>query len=219
MKVGVVGGTGDLGFGLVLRLARAGVEVVIGSRDEGRASQAARRAVEILGSAVVSGASNRNAVKGCRVVFFTIPYEALAPIVDDVAAGLEQDCIAVSCIVPPAGVNGSAAELLAERLPKSVKVVAALHTVSAQIIQDLDRPIDSDTFVFGDGFDEKRTVVGLLRQISGLRPVDGGPLKNSKYGEAFTRFLIGVNKRYGLSDAGLRVTGLRDDAVWRKWGF
>ncbi|MEM1936974.1 MAG: NADPH-dependent F420 reductase [Candidatus Caldarchaeum sp.] len=219
MKVAVVGGTGDLGFGLVLRLARAGVEVVIGSRDEGRAWQAARRAVEILGDALVSGASNRHAGKGCKVVFFTIPYEALAPIVEEVAAGLEKDCIAVSCIVPPAGVDGSAAEHMAGHLPKSARVVAALHTVSASIMQDLDRAIDSDTFVFGDGFEEKKTVAGILRLLPGLRPVDGGPLKNSKYGEVFTRFLIGVNKRYGMGYAGLKVTGLRDDDVWRKWGF
>ncbi|MCS7129348.1 MAG: NADPH-dependent F420 reductase [Candidatus Caldarchaeum sp.] len=219
MKVAVVGGTGDLGFGLVLRLAKAGIAVAIGSRSAERAAQAAERVSHVIGAAEVSGSVNRESVKGCDVAFFTIPFEAIAEIADDVAPAFGQGCIAVSCIVSPSDIGTSSAELLASHLPKPAKVVAALHTVSASLMQDLDRPVEADTFIFGDNIEDKKTIAKLLRIVEGLRPVDGGGLRDSRFGETFTRFLIGVNKRYGLNHAGFRVTGLRDEVVWRRWGF
>jgi 8-hydroxy-5-deazaflavin:NADPH oxidoreductase len=42
-SVAIVGGTGALGFALAARLAAAGVQVVVGSRAENRASDAAVR--------------------------------------------------------------------------------------------------------------------------------------------------------------------------------
>ncbi len=217
MKVSIIGGTGDLGFGLALRLAKAGVEVVIGSRKGEKAAQAAQRLTEMVGDVKVEGRVNREAVHDCRFVFFTIPYGAIEEIANDVAPQFKKDCIVVSCIVPMQEREVSAAEFLASRLPSHVKVVSALHTVAASIMKDLNRPVDVDTFIFGDGLDEKRAVAKLLYCVEGLRPVDGGPLKNSRYGEAFTRFLIEINRRYSIKDAGLKIKGLSDEAVKKRW--
>ncbi|MEM4287965.1 MAG: NADPH-dependent F420 reductase [Candidatus Caldarchaeum sp.] len=218
MRVSVLGGTGGLGFAVALRLAKAGVEVVIGSRQAEKAVKAATQILTILGDARVYGRVNHEAVEGCDVVFFTIPYEAVDEIARSVAPSLQQGCLAVSCIVSMSENGVSSAEFLASRLPSWARVVAALHTVSASALIDVDKPLNMDTFIFGDNSEDKKTVARLLSVVEGLRPVDGGPLKNSRYGEAFTRFLMGVNKRYGVGNAGIRVTGLADEAVWKRWG-
>ena len=81
MDVAIVGGTGDEGFGLALRLGRAGVRVVIGSRSEEKGSGRAADALGILGDgAQVSGTTNQQAVEACEVVFVTVPFEGQAEI-------------------------------------------------------------------------------------------------------------------------------------------
>lgn len=212
----VLGGTGDLGFGLAARLAKAGVDVVIGSRRLERAVEAAEKIRALVGRENVDGAVNRDAVKAAEVVFFSVPYEGLVEIARDVAPFLQPFTVSVSCVVSFAE-DVCAAEMLAENLQQGAKVVSALHTVSASLLSDISRAVNSDTFIFGDDRDAKKKVANLLKLVEGLRPVDGGPLKNSRYGELFTRFLVGVNRRYGVSWAGLRVTWLDDEVVNRRW--
>ncbi|MEM0441070.1 MAG: NADPH-dependent F420 reductase [Candidatus Caldarchaeum sp.] len=217
MKIAVIGGTGDMGFGLAARLVQAGYHVVIGSRKTEKALEAVEKIRIITGKTNVEGKINNESVAGCRFVFFSVPYEGMKEIAQTVAASLEKDSIVVSCIVPFVDVEKSAAEELASSLPNGTKVVSALHTISASLLSELNVPIDSDTFVFGDDKEAKKQLVKLLVCIEGLRPVDGGPLKNSRYGEAFTRFLVGINKRYGISSAGLRITQLDDSTVQAWW--
>ncbi|MEM4306503.1 MAG: NADPH-dependent F420 reductase [Candidatus Caldarchaeum sp.] len=212
----VLGGTGDLGFGLAARLAKAGVDVVIGSRKLERAVEAAEKIRTLVGRDNVHGAVNRDAAKDVEVIFFSVPYEGLVEIAREVAPSLQQSTVSVSCVVPFVE-DVCAAEMLAENLQPGAKVVSALHTVSASLLSDISRPVNSDTFIFGDDRDAKKKVANLLKLVEGLRPVDGGPLKNSRYGELFTRFLVGVNKRYGVSWAGLRVTWLDDEVVAKRW--
>ncbi|MEM0349839.1 MAG: NADPH-dependent F420 reductase [Candidatus Caldarchaeum sp.] len=216
MRVAVLGGTGDLGFGLAARLAKAGVAVIIGSRKHERAVEAAGKIKTLLGKENVSGEVNRDAVKDADVVFFSVPYEGLVEIARDVAPFIQPSAVNVSCVVPFAD-DVCAAEVLAENLQQGAKVVSALHTVSADLLSDITKPVNSDTFIFGDDMDAKKKVAHLLKLVEGLRPVDGGPLKNSRYGELFTRFLVGVNKRYRVSCAGLRVTWLDDEVVAKRW--
>ncbi|MDW8084323.1 MAG: NADPH-dependent F420 reductase [Candidatus Caldarchaeum sp.] len=217
VKAAVIGGTGDMGFGLAVRLAHAGVEVVIGSRKVERAIEAAEKIKAIVKHGNVSGKINPESVKNCDFVFFSIPYEGLREIAQSVAEFIEKNSVVVSCVVPFVENKSSAAEELAELLPAGTRLVSALHTVSASLLTDLDKPVDSDTFLFGDDKEAKKQVAKLLSKIAGLRPVDGGPLKNSKYGELFTRFLVGINKRYGVSSAGIRITWLDDSTVYRRW--
>ena len=217
MKIAVLGGTGDLGFGLSLRLVKAGVEVVVGSRSAEKALAAAERVREVLGGGSVSGAVNREAVRGCRFVFFTIPYEAVDEIARDVAPNLEGGCTAVSCIVAPRDAPAPTTEKLSKHLPPSVKLVTALHTVSASLMADPKTPLNTDTFLFGDDMEAKKETAKLLLNIEGLRPVDGGSLKNSVIGEQLTWLLIGVNKRYKVGHAGIKVTGLPDEAIMKRW--
>ena len=64
----IVGGTGALGFGLALRLGQAGIPIVIGSRDEQRAHEAAERASGAVPGSECAGRHNAEAGEGARSV-------------------------------------------------------------------------------------------------------------------------------------------------------
>jgi NADPH-dependent F420 reductase len=108
--------------------------------------------------------------------------------------------------------QGSAAQQAAEMVPDGVRVVSALHTVSAAILNDLDHELDEDIPVAGDNADAKKRVAELIARIDGLRPVNAGRLEASKLIEGLTPLLIGINSRY-KTHAGIRVTGLPDE-LW-----
>src|SRR3954470_11301278 len=72
--VPIIGGTGALGFGVALRLARGGTHVVIGSRDAGRAAEAADRLKGRLPEAQVSGLENGEAAQQGTVVLLCVPF-------------------------------------------------------------------------------------------------------------------------------------------------
>ena len=63
-----LGGTGPEGKGLALRLAMAGESVVIGSRDAGRAQEAADELLELAPGTAISGAVNPEAAAQADVV-------------------------------------------------------------------------------------------------------------------------------------------------------
>ncbi|GBC69154.1 hypothetical protein HRbin01_00847 [archaeon HR01] len=219
-KVAILGGTGDLGFGLALRLAMAGYDVFIGSRRREKAVEAAEKGLQILGGGGrLRGESNSDAAADADVIFFSIPFQGVGEIAADVAGRMKASSVAVSCIVPfgDESLTTSAAEFLKGLIPGDVAVVSALHTVSAERLARISEPVDTDTFIFGDVWEAKKRVAALLGDVDGLRPVDGGPLKNSRIGEQLVKILLSVNKRYRVRDAGIRVSGLGDDRVRRGW--
>ncbi len=221
VRVAVIGGTGDMGFWLALRLAKAGLDVVIGSRSREKAVEAVGRGVKLVGDGVrLEGAVNREAVLDSEAVFFSIPYQAIGEIASDVSSSVNTSSIAVSCIVPFGENIGelSAAEILNSHLG-GVTVVSTLHTIGADRLAQLNEPVNSDTLVFGDSREAKSRIAAILYLVDGLRPVDGGPLKNSRIGEQIVRILLSVNKKYGIKDAGIQISGLTDRVVREKWGL
>ena len=221
-NVTVVGGTGDLGFGLALRLAKAGYSVVIGSRVGEKAVKAAEEAKRILGvNAAVEGRENSKAVEDADIVILSIPFQGVDSIIDSIKDTLPSDAVVVSCIVPfnvtVEGFN-SAAEYVADKLKKhNTNITAAYHTVGAEKLRDITKPVGCDTIILGDDKTSKRKVAELTYSIEGLRPVDGGSLKNAAVVEGITALLISINKRYKIKDAGIIVTGLEDSEVKRRW--
>lgn len=220
MDISVIGGTGEEGFGLTLRLARAGEHVIIGSRSAEKGATTAGNAVEILGGdAKVSGTTNEEAAASGDVIFVTVPFAGQADIYraikDHVAAGK----IVVDCTSPLATAvggrawhvirpwHGSAVEQAKAILDAGVKMVAAFHTVSGEQLQDLERPMDSDVFVCGTDKEAKATVGELIDKIPNLRWVDAGDLTQARIAETMTALLISVNRAYKIHDAGFRVTG------------
>ncbi len=220
----IVGGTGALGFGLALQLARAEQEVVIGSRDAGRAEEAAARIRERVSNAHVAGMENSEAARLGEVVFLTVPFRAQSENLTNLKGALREGQILVDATVPLAAAvsgkatrllgvpQGSAAEQAQEMVPDGVTVVSALHSVDAATLGDLDTPLDQDVLICGDRKDPKLKVAELIGLIPGLRPVNAGALEQARFVEALTPLLISVNIR-NKSHAGVKLTGLPDQ-LW-----
>ena len=218
--VPIIGGTGALGFGLAARWARAGVPVVIGSRDAGRAEEAAGRITE--GEA--RGMENAEAAKQGPIVFLTVPFRNQSENLTNLREVLQPDQLLVDATVPLAAAvsgkatrmlgvpQGSAAQQAQEMAPDGVRVVSALHTVSAPVLGDLGAELDEDVLVCGDKRDDKRRVAEVIARIDGLRPVNAGLLETSRLVEGLTPLLISVNSRHKVH-AGIKLTGLPEQ-LW-----
>ncbi len=219
--VSIIGGTGALGFGLAVRLGAAGVPVVLGSRDAGRAEEAAGKAREKVPDGSFEGLPNEAAVGSHDVVFLCVPLRNQAENLFNLRDHFREGQILVDATVPLAaplggkatrtiGIwQGSCAQQAQEMVPDGVRVVSALHTVAAPILQDLSASFDEDVLVCGAKRDDKRRVAGLIEQIDGLRCVDAGPLEMARLVEPLTALLIGINGRY-KTHSGIRITGLPD---------
>ena len=220
-QVTVIGGTGALGAGLALRLAVAGVPVVIGSRDQDRAGQAAARVREGAGSAEVRGLENGPAAEASEVVFLCVPFRNQSETLTNLKNHLREGQLVVDATVPLAAAvsgratrmlgvwQGSAAQQAAEMVPDGVRVVAALHTVNAPALRDLSQTLDEDVLVCGDRRQDKARAAAYIELVPGLRCVDAGRLEMARTAESLTALLIGVNARY-KTHAGIKVTGLTD---------
>ena len=220
-QVTVIGGTGALGAGLALRLAVAGVPVVIGSRDPDRARQAAARVREGAGSADVRGLENGPAAEASEVVFLCVPFRNQSETLTNLKNHLREGQLVVDATVPLAAAvsgratrmlgvwQGSAAQQAAEMVPDGVRVVAALHTVNAPALRDLSQTLDEDVLVCGDRREDKARAAAYIELVPGLRCVDAGRLEMARTAESLTALLIGINARY-KTHAGIKVTGLTD---------
>ena len=205
--IALIGGTGPEGRGLAVRFALAGRDVVIGSRDAARGESIAAELREGLegreGLGEIRGAANADAVAEAEIVVVTVPYEGHAATLADLADALAGK-IVVDAVVPvrfergprPVEVEaGSATEEAAALLPDS-RVIGAFHNLSAEILLDPDRAVHGDVLVTGGDEDAKRTVFGLAEEIEGVRAVDAGPLRYSRFVEGLTILLIGINVRH-----------------------
>jgi NADPH-dependent F420 reductase len=220
MKVAVVGGTGDLGFGLALRLARAGVEVTIGSREGPKAEEAAGRAREAIGGGDrVEGKENPEAVAAAGIVFVTVPFAGQAAIYRSIRDRIPKDAVVCDTTTPLATAvggrathvlrpwHGSAAEQAKELLGETGRLVAGFHSVGAEAMQDLERLVQGDVLLCGSDDEAKAEVGGLVEKIPDLRWVDCGPLSMARVLEPLTAILISVNRRYGVREAGIQLAG------------
>jgi NADPH-dependent F420 reductase len=222
--VAIIGASGALGFGLGIRLARAGVPIAIGSRDPDRVLDAVERARVTVPDGSFTAHENADAVRAADTVILSVPFrnqgETLANIKDALVPGK----LLIDASVPLAAAvsgkathmlgvwQGSAAQQAREMVPDGVRVVSALHTVSAASLADLAHPLEQDVLICGDSRADKRQAAELIERIEGLRCVDCGPLEMARTTESLTALMIEVKVRY-TSHAGIRVTGLPDQ-LW-----
>jgi NADPH-dependent F420 reductase len=223
----IIGGTGALGYGLALRWARAGRPVVIGSRSEERAAQAATKLSAALPDAEIEGLPNEVAARQGPIVFLTVPFRAQSENLNNLREALEPGQLLVDCTVPLAAAvggkatrslgvwQGSAAEQAQEMVPDGVTVVAALHTVSAPALGDIEAELDEDILLCGDRKADKTRVAELIETIPGFRAVNAGALEMARIVEQLTPMLISINARY-KTRAGIRITGLPESGHWER---
>jgi len=223
--VAIIGASGALGFGLAVRLARAGVPVAIGSRDPDRAQEAAQRALAVIPDGSFSGHDNTQAARAADTVILSVPFRNHSETLTNLKDALTPGKLLIDATVPLAAAisgkatrmlgvwQGSAAQQAAEMVPDGVRVVSALHTISAASLTDLDHPLEQDVLICGDSRADKTDAARLISRIAGLRCVDAGRLEMSRITESLTALLIGVNSRY-KAHAGIRLTGPPDP----EWG-
>lgn len=211
--IAILGGTGKEGSGLALRWAKAGLRVLIGSREPAKAARVAAELNARLGQEAIKGLGNRDAAAQGDIVVLTVPYAAhlstLAQVKDvlagkvlvDVTVPLDPENVR-RVKLPPAG---SAAQEAQQFLGETVRVVSAFQNVSEALLHDAEGPIDCDVLVCGNDKEAKRTVIRLA-ELAGMRAFDGGPIENSAAAEALTSVLIHLNIRYKVHGAGIRFT-------------
>jgi 8-hydroxy-5-deazaflavin:NADPH oxidoreductase len=219
--VAIIGASGALGFGLAVRLGQAGVPVAIGSRDPDRAQEAAQRALSVIPDGSFTGHDNPEAARAAATVILSVPFRNHSETLTNLKDALAPGKLLIDATVPLAAAvggkatrmlgvwQGSAAQQAAEMAPEGVRVVSALHTISAASLTDLEHPLEQDVLLCGDSRADKSEAARLIERIDGLRCVDGGRLETSRITESLTALLIGVNSRYKVH-AGIRLTGLPD---------
>ena len=208
MKIAVVGGTGQLGSALAWRMARAGYEVVIGSR---KVDAAEARATE-LGEGL-KGMANGDAAAWAELAIVTVPFAAQAATLEEIRPHVAGKVVVDTTVplVPPKVMRvqlpeaGSAAACASAILGDDVRLVAAFHNVAAHKLAE-PVEVDCDVLVFGDEKAARAEVVVLADAI-GLRGVHAGSLANAAAAEAMTSLLIFINKTYRVDGAGIRITG------------
>ena len=217
-SLGFLAGTGPLGQGLALRLALAGHEVLIGSRQRDKAEAVVAELLAGAGRELpVRGVPNAEAAERGEVVYLMFPWEGQAAALPPLAAAIGTK-IAVSVISPlafdaagplvPPVADGSAAQEAARLLP-AARLVSGFHDIAAGKLRAIDRPVDTDVLICGDDPEAKAVVLGHAAAIDGVRGVDAGPLRLSAQLEGLTAVLVAVNRRYRVR-AGVKLSGLSD---------
>lgn len=209
--IAVIGGTGNLGAALASRWARAGLSVIIGSRDAARAQDAAAQMGE-----GVAGAAYREAAQAADVIVLAVPFAAHADAIAAIAPAAAGKIVVDTTVplvppkvmrvqLPPEGCAALKAQAL---LGEGVSVVSAFHNVAAHKLAEA-APVDCDVLVFGDDKAAREVVVELAKAAD-LRGLHAGALANSAAAEALTSVLIFLNKHYAADGAGIRFTGIAD---------
>jgi NADPH-dependent F420 reductase len=217
-KIAIIGGAGELGFGLALRWAKAGEDVTIGSRDAAKAQEAAARVRVAVPDAKIAGADNVQAAGSATIVVLAVPFPAQAGILKSIKPALKGAMVVDTTAPLAASVGGrltrmlgvwegSAAQQAAGLLPDA-PVVSAFHNVSAEMLHDFALQLDCDILICGDDAGAKERLSALVKLIPDLRPLDAGPLEMSRIVENMTALMISLNRRYKTHHSGIRITGI-----------
>jgi 8-hydroxy-5-deazaflavin:NADPH oxidoreductase len=209
--LGLIGGTGDLGYALGYHLSKKN-HVLLGSRNLERAKTAV---AEILGEKKnpdsernLEAAENSIVVGACDLIILTVPHANALETIRSLSKSFRGNQILVSAVaavakkgdefvseINPSGM--SFAQRIKESVPDSVKVAAAFQTVPAKVLYR-EREIHADVPVATDSLDVYKVLSKLVEDIQGLRPLYLGSLQLSGEVERLTALLLNIGKRNGL---------------------
>ncbi len=215
LSVAIVGGTGNLGGALALRLGAPGVRIIIGSRDAEKAKKAVETLKPNLRAGEIVGMTNQEAVRGADFVVIAVPYEGHAQMVSNLKGQLAGK-IVIDTVVPLNKVKpfvpaaGSALQEAQQILGDEAPVIGALHNISAVDLGDVESPL-GDVLVCGDNAEAKRKVMEIIERI-GARAFDGGPASNAYVIEGLTGVIIHLNRKYKSKHGSIKIAGLGGDA-------
>ena len=209
--VAIVGGTGNLGGALALRLGAPGVKIIIGSRDAEKATKAVEALKPRLRAGEIVGTTNREAVRDADFVVIAVPYEGHAQTVAQVKGQLAGK-IVIDAVVPLNKVKtfvpaaGSALQEAQQILGDEAPVVGALHNISALDLGEVDSPL-GDVLVCGDHVEAKQKVIEIIQRI-GATAYDGGPASNAYVIEGLTGVIIHLNRKYRSKHGSIKIIGI-----------
>jgi NADPH-dependent F420 reductase len=216
--VAILGGTGQAGRGLAQRFARAGVSVIVGSRDEHRARETVAGWTLSPGGPAIEAAANSAAVARAGITVLAVPFATVDLLLEELQPHFTAGSLVIDLTVPVTFVAGkmtmidiaerSAAEHIRARLPTAVRLACAFKTLPAHMVGAGFDPLDCDEFVCGDSDDARAEASALVALLPGLRPVDVGPLSRARSIEHLTALAIAINRRHKIHDARFRVVGL-----------
>ncbi|WP_047154805.1 NADPH-dependent F420 reductase [Aneurinibacillus tyrosinisolvens] len=215
MRISIIGGTGNLGKGLALRLGKAGYHIFLGSRLMEKAIDAANEIKEKNPDFKIEGLDNIQAASMGDVIILTVPFKSIEEIMTGVCENAKGKVIIDTSVAlipgkPPTTERipeGSVAQKVQEIVGEETQVVSAFHTVSAHLLNDLDKELSGDTLIAGDNQEAKEIVMTLAEKI-GLRPLDAGPLRVSSTLEDLTSLLIGMNIRFKKKSIGINFVNI-----------
>ena len=211
LTIGVLGGSGALGSGLSYRLGKAGYQVVIGSRNPGKASEKVTEINQRLKQEKISIESNYLAAEKSDLVILAVPFSNHRVIVEEISPVVQKKIVLDTTVplVPPKVARvqlpeyGSVAKKTQELLGKEVRVVSAFQNVAASHL-DGDDPLAGEILVFGNNKDARETIIGLIQEI-GMKGWHAGSIDNSVVAESMTSVLIFMNKFYNMKGAGINI--------------
>jgi NADPH-dependent F420 reductase len=216
LSIAILGGTGKEGKGLAYRWAKTGYHIVIGSRTPEKAETAAKELLVLLeGEAHIEGMSNVEAAKKANIVVLTVPYAAHKDTIEGLKEAVKGKLFidVTAPIVPPKVATvqmppaGSAAQEARQILGDGVEVCAAFQNISHELLLD-NFAVECDVLVTGTSKDARTETIKLV-EAAGLVGWDAGPIENSVVVEGLTSVLIGINKKYGSTHAGIKITGAK----------
>jgi 8-hydroxy-5-deazaflavin:NADPH oxidoreductase len=214
LTIAVLGGTGKEGKGLAYRWAKAGYQILIGSRYSEKAVTVASEIMELLeGESSIVGTTNQEAATQADIVVLTVPYSGHRDFLESLKDSLNGKLVIDTTVplvppkirkvqMPPAG---SAAQEAKEILGENVEVVAAFQSIPYELLLT-DDEIDCDVLVTGSSKKARQEALRLV-DAAGLTGWDAGPIENSVVVEGLASVLININKEYGSTHSGVRITG------------
>jgi len=215
LSLAVIGGTGSEGSAIAARFAKAGVRVLIGSRDAMKAQNTANTINAKFGSNNVEGYSNRDAATKADVVLLSIPYDGMKPILEDlktavqgkivinIASSLDPERKSRAKLNPKGSITAEVQEFFGE----GTKVVAAFQNISPEQLEKFDSKIETDVLVCGGDKEAREAVVAMIRK-TGIEAFDAGVLANAVVVETMTAVLIYINIKYKMKGAGISLVGV-----------
>jgi len=215
LKIAILGGTGNEGFGLGFRWAAAGHEIIIGSRLAEKGANAAANMRELVPEGNIKGTDNLSAAETAELVVLSVPYAAQKATLEAVMPVLD-DKLLVTVVAPtgekasrvwrlPSGL--SAAEEAQQQVADKTRVVAAFQNIGAHHLLDSDHTMDCDVLICGDRGDDKKVAMQLCED-AGLRGINAGALQNASAVEGMTSVLIAINIIHKVKSAGIQISGL-----------
>jgi NADPH-dependent F420 reductase len=222
MKIGIIGGTGGMGKGFALRWSQNN-DVIIGSRDAGRASESAAEYANLAKEAfgeikgTITGNDNVSVAKESDVLILSIPYENIDSVCSGILSKVKDSCVVVSPIVPMTKTDVGfecvsikenkpfSYKLVSEHMKDKSKLVSAFHVISEKKLVNPTLELDYDIFVCGDDNDSVQVVNGLIDEIKGLRAIYLGPIELSYLAEMSTPLLLNAMIRNKIKNPGIKI--------------